>query len=247
MNEEAKLLSGGTAFERSLLSSVKGEAPSQALSAQMLGPIIGAPVPVVEPSSALTTSAATKWVITTAAALGVGGALLLGAPPSDSQNHVDPSQATTSQSTHTIREGSNHQAPSSSNKGNVGSDTGAAQTPQDPTTSALNAQRSAGAVSSKQKTDNNQLAEEMRLLDQARAALAQQKPDLALQLLGSYDARYPRGTLRQEATVLRVSALKATGQSDRAERLTNTFLKESPNSAHKSRLQADDDTQEKAP
>jgi hypothetical protein len=86
----------------------------------------------------------------------------------------------------------------------------------------------------------------MRLLDDARAALAGRAPEKALRLLANYDARFPQGTLRQEATVLRVSALKGTGKQSQAAQLTDKFLEESPNSAHKSRLQAEDGTQDAA-
>lgn len=254
MNREAKLLSGeGTAFEQAMLRSVKGEAPSPALRSQMMGPIVGAPPPLTgpppayAPGSGLATSAAAKWVGTAIFTLGIGGALVFGALR-DSSKDIEPS--TVSNQTEHV-----DTLPSTAQPIRTVQET--ADTSPDPTTGSpgADAGRKIDGDSSPEKharldgapPERDRLADEMRLLDQARAALAQKTPDKALRLLGTYDARYPQGTLHQEATVLRVSALKGIGKESQAAQLADKFLEEIPNSAHKSRLQPEDGVQEPVP
>lgn len=72
--------------------------------------------------------------------------------------------------------------------------------------------------------------EELTILEQARAALAAGAADRALELLGRHDRRYPRGTFRPEAIVLRVEALARRGETEKARALANRFLAENPDS-----------------
>ncbi len=81
------------------------------------------------------------------------------------------------------------------------------------------------------------LRAELSLLDQVRAALSKEEPDRALALLSAYSERFPEGELKQEATVLRVEALSARGQMEEAGTLSDQFLDEHPQSAHKRRLE----------
>lgn len=59
------------------------------------------------------------------------------------------------------------------------------------------------------------LAEELRYLDTAREALGR-GPEGALAVLDRYAQRFPRGTLRPEARVLRIKALIAAGRDRQA-------------------------------
>jgi outer membrane protein assembly factor BamD (BamD/ComL family) len=68
----------------------------------------------------------------------------------------------------------------------------------------------------------------------ARSTLAAGSARAALEELDDYFARFPDARLRQEATVLRVEALLASGQREQAEALARPFLAE--NSAYASRL-----------
>lgn len=80
------------------------------------------------------------------------------------------------------------------------------------------------------------LHDELRLLERTRVALAQGRPDLAMSLLSLYERRHPAGQLRQEATVLRVQALDARGQSQKANALAEDFVEKNPHSAHAPRV-----------
>ncbi len=87
------------------------------------------------------------------------------------------------------------------------------------------------------KAPSNDLGEEMRLIDSARAHVASGAAKQALSVLAAYDRRFPRGALRQEAAVLRVEALEKSGNEKRAAELAKKFVSEHPNSPHVERVQ----------
>ena len=68
------------------------------------------------------------------------------------------------------------------------------------------------------------------MLEAARSALAAGAADRALQLLARHDRRYPHGSVRPEATVLRVEALARRGETDAARALATRFLAQHPDS-----------------
>jgi hypothetical protein len=74
------------------------------------------------------------------------------------------------------------------------------------------------------------LRSEIALIDAARAALRARAPVRALELLGRYSARHPRGTLKPEAAVLRIEALDRSGAHQRARALAREFLAAYPDS-----------------
>lgn len=82
----------------------------------------------------------------------------------------------------------------------------------------------------------SELREEIRMLDQARAAIRSGAPKRALGLLASYDERFPKGAFRQEASVLRVEALDRSGDHARAAALADKFLADHPKSPHVERV-----------
>jgi len=81
------------------------------------------------------------------------------------------------------------------------------------------------------------LRDEIRLLDQARAAVRAGNGSEALALLGKYNRRYPRGQFRQEAQVLRVEALEQSGQKEAAAELGKQFVAAHPESPHVERVE----------
>jgi TolA-binding protein len=82
----------------------------------------------------------------------------------------------------------------------------------------------------------SELRDEIRLMDQARAALRAGSADKALALLARYAQRYPEGAFRQEATVLQLEALERAGQRSKASSLARKFLDEHPESPHVERV-----------
>jgi TolA-binding protein len=83
----------------------------------------------------------------------------------------------------------------------------------------------------------DELRGEIRLIDAARSALRAGSPEQARQLLEKYAQRYPNGSFRQEAAVLRVEALERSGQRAKASSLARQFLEEHPESPHVERLE----------
>lgn len=77
---------------------------------------------------------------------------------------------------------------------------------------------------------------ELGLLEQARSSLNGGSPSSALQALSRYNERYPRGSLRLEAEVLKVEALAASGRIAEAARLADRVLARNPKSVVAARL-----------
>ena len=76
---------------------------------------------------------------------------------------------------------------------------------------------------------------EAQLLSAARG-LVGKDPKRALRILAQHESLYPRGILSQEREVLRVRALKESGQVSSAERQAEEFRKNHPDSAHTTHL-----------
>jgi hypothetical protein len=81
---------------------------------------------------------------------------------------------------------------------------------------------------------SSHLAEESRVILQARGALRASQPGEALRLLESAGRLFPAGALTQEREALAVEALVKTGQSSAARDRAAAFLRAYPNSPHAS-------------
>lgn len=80
------------------------------------------------------------------------------------------------------------------------------------------------------------LSEQIRLIEAARAGVASRDVKAALLALNSYSSKFPRGSFGQEATVLRIRALDQSGDSARAAAMAKSFVARFPNSPHVARL-----------
>jgi hypothetical protein len=80
------------------------------------------------------------------------------------------------------------------------------------------------------------LSAELGSLDEARGAIATGDPARALRELDAYGARFPRGSLAQEATMLRIEALVKVGDRPAAKALADAFLAASPASPYAERV-----------
>lgn len=80
------------------------------------------------------------------------------------------------------------------------------------------------------------LSEQIRLIEAARAGVASRSPGAALSALDSYSAKFPRGSFGQEAMVLRIRAVDQAGDSARATALAKSFVARFPSSPHVARL-----------
>jgi hypothetical protein len=80
------------------------------------------------------------------------------------------------------------------------------------------------------------LSEEVHALDAARRELAAGRARSALTAIDTYRARFPHGSLRTEATVLRVEALLGSGERAAAEREADAIVRAAPGSRHAARV-----------
>jgi hypothetical protein len=80
------------------------------------------------------------------------------------------------------------------------------------------------------------LADEIRLVDAARRALAQGDPSLALRLVEEHEADHPAGAFAVERDVLRVDALLAAGRTSEAAARARLLLARHGNAAQAQRL-----------
>ena len=80
------------------------------------------------------------------------------------------------------------------------------------------------------------LSEQIRLIEAARSGVAAHDAKAAAAALEAYNAKFPRGSLGQEAMVLRIRAVDQAGDSARATALAKAFVTRFPNSPHVARL-----------
>lgn len=81
------------------------------------------------------------------------------------------------------------------------------------------------------------LAEEIRLVDGARRALADGDAGSALRLVEEHASRFAGGTFAVERDVLRIDALVATGREDEAAARARDFVARHPSSAQAARIE----------
>ncbi|MBN9165892.1 MAG: hypothetical protein BGO98_40620 [Myxococcales bacterium 68-20] len=95
----------------------------------------------------------------------------------------------------------------------------------------------ARSVAKKPVLDEVSLGEQMAFIDSARTRLRQGDPRAALTVLDEYKRRYPEPAFREEATVLRVSALAKAGDVAEARRLGEAFLSTHPAELYSRRVE----------
>ncbi len=96
------------------------------------------------------------------------------------------------------------------------------------------AARSAAPSTSNQPS----LADEVKAIQRAKAALSAGNASGALKELDAYKQSFPRGSLSQEATVLRIEALAASGNRSAANKLGEAFLKNNEKSPYAARVRS---------
>lgn len=82
------------------------------------------------------------------------------------------------------------------------------------------------------------IAAEVSALDAARRSLDGGNPAVALSKLDAYKRDFPKGSLGQEALVMRIRALVAAGKSSEAESLAARFRAQNPESPYNKRIES---------
>lgn len=86
-------------------------------------------------------------------------------------------------------------------------------------------------------SETSDVRDQIRMIDEARAAMNQHNASAALVSVDRYAAKYPEGIFRQEARILRILALDDRGDHARATALARAFLASYPASAHVARIE----------
>ncbi len=213
---------GGSSFERDLLSALSDERPSPELLARMqqgLGIASGA---TTAAAAATFGWAKLAFAGLAAAGLAVGAAVVLRHPAEPAPPTIAPSLKPVPAKV---------EAPALQPGPEPVSVTDLAVVPEEAQEPAAPSRpRPAASVTV-------DLKEEIRLLDQARAAVRGGQGSEALAVLAKYNRRYPRGQFRQEAQVLRVEALEQSGQKKAAAELGKQFVAAHPESPHVERVE----------
>jgi hypothetical protein len=82
------------------------------------------------------------------------------------------------------------------------------------------------------------LADEVKAIQRAKSALSSGNASGAIKELDAYRETFPRGRLSQEATVLRIEALSASGNRAAAQKLGESFLKANERSPYADRVKS---------
>jgi TolA-binding protein len=217
MKDPKRFLEGdGTAFERALLGAIAAERPSRDLHRKMR---VGVGLVGV---GAVAKLASANWNQIAMAGLVVAGLVTGGAIVAKREAAKEPAVQPA------VVAAPAHVAPKPA--------------PMEPIPAALPEEAPKAAPAERVRHETrvapvSDIREEIRLLDQARAAVKSGAHGRALRTLAKYDQKFPRGQFRQEVQVLKMEALKQSGDSQRASALAKKFLAEHPNSPHVERVE----------
>jgi hypothetical protein len=96
--------------------------------------------------------------------------------------------------------------------------------------------RAPAAPAAPVEAEPGDLHAEIIALQAVRAAIVAGEPREALTGLDAYGAKFRAGKLREEASVLRIEALAAAGEHEKAQRAADRLLEESPNTVYAARV-----------
>lgn len=235
MKEPKRLLEMGSMFERSILEQGRDERPSddvarKTLAAMAATQVAGAPL---APSRLRLPSP--RALVT--GALAIGGAALVAAsisssfvapPPAPPSSRVAPTHSEVRPSA-VVEERAPVVTPDSLPN---------AATVNTAPVVAMSAPAPVRAVPKVAPVASASIAREVELLDGVKSSLASGDAAAAAKELDAYDAEFPEGSLRPEATVLRIRTLLARGDRAAADKLGQEFLAKHPTGIHAKRVRS---------
>lgn len=241
MTDPKRLFEDGSAFERSLLASGRDEDPSRDLESKILAALAAVPATAApdlpqSPAGGPAASHPSLFRLTAPRGLAMAAAVLgLGAVIAASS----------------MNEGGRHEAPAA--PAPVPTVVAAAPpapvveqvavvTPESlPTAPAVVPSARATAIAPVRGPAAEQagsIEREIELLDAVKSKLGAGSAAEASRALDTYDAEFPRGTLRPERTVLRIRTLLLQGNRPAARAMADEFLGTHPGSVHEKRIKA---------
>ncbi len=213
-----------TDFERRILAAALEKKPSPAASARMakalgvtVATVATATMTVTAGKALATAAAAAKAPVAAGAAVwpwisaGVLGLVVAGAVVATRTQHSSPAETAPASAPAT------EPAPPVETAGDA-----------EPTGDVAQRQSTPAATSrrSRATTAAGALTEQTAFMDAARAAVAERSDRRALDILRSYQDKYPAGLFRPEATALKVEALMHLGRDGDARALAQRFVAE---------------------
>ena len=252
MVEPTRLLrDGATPFESRLLSSARHDAPSPGRRRHIvaglgLGGALGGAIASTSKASTLTLfqrlagTAITRWAI-----VGGAGSAVTAAAVWTSVQLSQPSAAASNAAPHKALVVQPVSAPPAATEepSAAAPETQAVSAPamdisELAPAAAAEAAATPRARSRHTATDISPLAQELRALEAARRALVQGDPRRSLSLLDEHTAKFSKPRLTAEATVLRIEALTASGETARAHKLGKAFLARHANGPYERRVRS---------
>jgi hypothetical protein len=247
MSEASRLLHAGTDRERALLRAGADEEPSEEsvlAAARVLGL---APRAAFLASLAALLSRATKgsWSTTfttfVVAPVVVAGAVTVAvvagralprapvhgaAPPSVAAQTIAAPQAT-----------ADSPLPPTMPLANAPPVTPGPAAPAADAPGTTHTKKESAAATALRGSQDADFAEQVRLVDRARALVATGDASGALGAIDAYERRFPHGILAEEAALVRIQAMQARGDRAEAVSLARRFLAQYPESVHRSKVQ----------
>lgn len=233
MKEPKRLLQGGSPLEQSILSSAHDdESPSPDLEHRVLAAMAAAPLAAAAATSpSFGRFLSTRSVLTGVASIAVG-ALIIGAILRKGPEPVAPAPPTAPIST-VAKTAEPPAAPTTEARPET------VMTPDSlPNAPARASAARAATAPTPSTAASASIAREIELLDTVKSKLGAGSAAEAAHALDAYDAEFPQGTLRPEASVLRIRTLLLAGDRAGAEKLGKDFLAKNPNGVHAKRVRA---------
>jgi len=244
MKEPKRLFESGTPLERSILGFGRDEAPSAELARKTLAAMAAAPSASAGPHATSSPSPSwmrPRWIVAGACALGLAAAVAVVAQHDEGPSLAEPPAAPAAPTKAPVVENAppppteNAPPPPTENA----SEDELVVTPDSlPTAPARAAasQPSSNAPRAAAPASSASIAREVELLDIVKAKLGAGDSAAAARALDAYDGEFPNGTLRPEATVLRIRTLLTRGDRRAAEKLGSDFLAKHPSGVHAKRV-----------
>jgi hypothetical protein len=220
---------GADELEADLLRLARSEGPSAEGRRRILASLgvgvaagtISAPSDPTPKASSTASSAAVKWGVASAVAIGASIVAFLSLQPKAPTQVVAPLSNTPSATAVPVT------PPAAPVSGELLPVTKVEDLPTLADGSSSDAPKSVGAPS---------LADEVAAIKSAKSALAGGDAPQALHELDAYKLHFPRGRLSQEATVVRIEALISSGNQAAAGAVADHFLTAHPDSPYSARV-----------
>ncbi len=237
MKEPKRLFESGSPLERSILASGRDESPSHDLERKILAAMAAAPIASAATSPGLSRWLGTRSLVAGVAAIGLG-ALVVGAMLRRSEPAPSPAPAVTAPAVTAPHAADAPPSTAEAPREVVMTPDSLPNAPSRASAAAPVASARAAATPAPSTVASASIAREVELLDGVKSKLGAGSAADAARALDAYDAEFPQGTLRPEATVLRIRTLLMSGDRAAAEKLGGEFLAKHPNGVHAKRVRA---------